>query len=108
MVDREHPQEITHWVVTPDVYGGYSFAAPVKINGRWEERAELFRTIQGDEEISKAIVYVDTDVALSDYLALGDFTATSDPTTLDTTHQVRQFDKIPDLRINTYERKAIL
>lgn len=108
MAKRDHPHTITRWTTTSNGTGGYNYGTPSTLNGRWEDIQELTRNAQGDEILSKAEVYVESDVAIGDYLALGDQTATADPTTLDNAHEVKQFNKIPDLRGNTYERKAIL
>lgn len=107
---RDHPNDITYWAIaTQDGYGGYTFPAPVVVKGRWEEKQELFRDAKGDEAMSQAIVYVDTDVVLRGYLAEGDQTATADPTQLPgQAYEIKQYLKIPDLRGNEVERKAIL
>ena len=108
MSARNFPIDVTHWAITLNGYGQYSFAAPVVIRGRWEERAELFRDGNGDEQMSKVIVYIDTDVNIRDYLAEGDQSGTADPTTLPNAHEIKQYWKTPDLRYSEYLRKAAL
>jgi len=108
MTFRDHPQDITYWSTTLDGFNSYVFAAPVVIKGRWENKKIMIRNNKGDDAFSKAIVYVDTDVKLGDYIAEGDQTATPDPTTLSDAHEVKQFDKTPSLRQFDYERKALL
>lgn len=109
MTLRDHPQDITVWQPgVNDGFGGFTFPAPTLIKGRWEDKQELFRDAKGEEVLSEAIVYVDTDIVVGTYIAEGDQTATADPTTLQDAHQVRQFMKIPDLRQNDFERKAML
>ena len=106
---RDHPQDITVWQPgVNDGVGGFTFPAPTLIKGRWEEKQELFKDPKGEEQMSEAIVYVDTDVSVGEYLAEGDQTGTADPTTLSNAHRIRKYLKIPDLRQNNYERKAIL
>ena len=106
---RDHPQDITHWpTLTKDGLGGFTFAAPVLLKGRWEDKQELFRDKNGEEVLSEAWVYLETDIVIGDYIAENDQTGTPDPTTLQDAHQVRQFIKIPDLRQNDFERKAML
>ncbi len=106
-LQRNLKQDVTHWAVTPDGFGGFSFIAPAPLKGRWEEVAELFRDPAGEEEVSKATVYLSADVVTSDYLFLGT-TAAVDPTAIADTFQVRQFHKTPDLRLLDFERKAFL
>ncbi len=100
------PQDITHWTITPDGFGGNTFSTPTVLKGRWEKRAELFRTLAGDQEVSRGIVFLSADVEINDYLFEGE-SAAADPTTLDRAEQVRQFHKIPDLRNLEHERRAI-
>lgn len=98
---------ITHWVVISDGFGGYTFTTPVELLGRWERRNEVFRDAKGDETISKSIVYLNTDVAVYDYLFEG-ASEGSDPTFIDGAVQVLQFAKTPDLRNLDSERKAYI
>ena len=100
-------QDVTHWIAAPSGFGGDTFSTPVTIEGRWEERAELFRTPEGEESVSNAIAYLASDVSLGDYLFLG-ISIVADPTTLAETFQVRQFHKTPDLRRLSFERRAFM
>lgn len=107
-MDARHlKQDVTHWASVPNGYGGYSFTGPNALKGRWEDTAELFRTSAGNEEVSRSVVYVSVDIEIEDYLYLGTSTD-SDPTLVSGAFRVRQFAKIPDLRLVTYERKAWL
>lgn len=104
---RRLNQEITHWPVTDsDGYGGFVFGTPVCLEGRWEEKNELFVTPDLEEVASMAIAYLEDDIAVGDYLALGDLTATADPTTLDDAHRIRNYGKVTDLRAILALRKA--
>ncbi len=100
-------EDVTHWAVTASGFGGFTYTTPAALKGRWEEKSVLFRNPGGVEEVSQAIVYLDTDVAVEDYLFLGTSVA-ADPTLLADTWQVRQFHKIPDLRNLDHERKVFL
>ena len=102
-------QDVTHWPVTGnDGYGGFTFGTPVKLDGRWEEKAELFITPDNEEVHSKVVAYLDTDIANGDYLAEGDQTATADPGTLNDAFRVRNYGKVTDLRNLNSLRKAWL
>ena len=103
----ELPHKITRWTTTPDGYGGVTFGTPIVLNGRWEDKNIQFRTPKGTEATSDAIVYLNNDVDLDDYLFLGD-SDVADPTTLSGAKEVRKFNKTPDLRALDYERVAIL
>lgn len=109
VITRNLREDVTHWPVTgTDGYGGFTYGTAVKVKGRWEERTELFRTIENEEEASSAVVYLGVDVDVGDYLGLGDLTATNDPTTLSDTFRVRQQHRTTDLRNLISLRKVFL
>lgn len=54
-----------------DGEGGYTFDDPVEIRGRCEFRTEVVRTEQGEEEVSRARVYLEDKVDQGGYLYLG-------------------------------------
>jgi len=100
-------QDVTYWSVSPDGFGGYIFGAPQALKGHWEDKNEAFRTPHGQEKISNAIVYLDSDVVVNGYLALGSSIA-SDPTTVVGAVPIAGFRKIPNLGAVRFERKAYL
>lgn len=104
--------DVTHWPVTgSNGYGGFTFDTGVEIKGRWEEKAELFRDNNNEEQVSHAIVYLNTDVDVGDYLAQGKHKAIADPTTLtdaDRAYRALQRHKTTDLRSVTCLRKVFL
>ena len=107
IVTRNLKQDITHWTVTSNGFGGFTYSTPVTQKGRWETSQILFRNTRGEEVVSDAIVYLSSDVVVEDFLFNGISTA-ADPTTLAAARQVRQFNKTPDLRNNNQMRKAFL
>ncbi len=106
-IANRYKEDITHWTVTSDGFGGFTYSTPVALKGRWQQKAVLFRNPEGVEEVSNAIVYISADVATQDYLFLGT-SVVADPTSLADTWQVRQFHKTPDLRNLDHERKVFL
>ena len=71
-------QSATYWPpATPDGFGGVSYGAPVAINCRWQNRSVLFRSVDGEELTSEAIVYVDRVLASKGLLMLGTHTTAS-------------------------------
>jgi len=104
-------QTITYWAnPLTDGWGGYTFDDPIAISGRWEDRQELFIDAEGREVRSQAVVYLNQDVELGGYLALGTHTDSSDtdPRDVSEAHKIRSFQKIPDVKGSTYVRKAWL
>ena len=105
---RNLRENVTHWPVTgSDGYGGFTFGTPALLKGRWEDRNELFTNDDLEDEVSKAIVYLNSDVAAGDYIGQGDQTAETDPTasTADA-HRIRQYGKVTDLRALNALRKV--
>jgi len=65
-------QVATYWGnPSPDGWGGQTFDSPVAIDVRWVDKQQLFISVEGKEERSKAVVYVDQDVDLGGFLYLG-------------------------------------
>lgn len=92
-------QAATYWPPgAADGYGGIVPGTPRVVACRWEDRAVLFRSPSGEEEVSAAVVYPDQELAVKGYLALGDQTATADPRGLAGAREIRQVGKSPALR----------
>lgn len=112
MAVRHFRDDITWWEVTGDNgYGGFKFAAPKLLKGRWEDRPENFINPNGDEVTSNAMVYLDREVSVEDYLVRGDHTDTDDPMKLFNTNrpwQARQVRRTTNLRNVTTEYKVFL
>lgn len=95
---RNMTQTATYWAPTGsyDEYGRVAFSAPVTIACRWEDRAELVRTAEGDEFTSSSVVYPEKELARQGYLFLGTSVAT-DPRTVSGAHEIRQKGRSPSL-----------
>lgn len=110
MLQGAYPQTITHWVAAAlDDFGNRAYATPVTLKGRWEDRSDMTTKFASETIPSKATVFLeDTDIELGDFLALGDQTATADPTSLSGAHIVKTFSKIPNIRATEFLRIATL
>ena len=107
-IKRNLKQTATYWSPgTNDGFGGVSWGAPVEVKCRWEEKVQQFIDFSGNETVSNAIVYVDTDVETMGYLFEGT-SASTDPTTLSAAKQIRLYNKTPSLKANIFERKVYL
>lgn len=104
---RNLKQKATRWVLTPDGFGGWTYSIPTVLTCRWEQRQKMFRDPFGEEVVSNALVYLDGDVDVGDYLWQGE-TTTADPTTLAGAFRVRQFNRLTDLRNIEVQRLAYL
>ena len=97
MANPKFPHTITFWAVSVNGNGDYTYSSPVTMKGRWEDRQDLFIDGALREVLSKAVVYTETPVTLSGYVANGDYALIADPTTVPTAYQVRATSQIPSL-----------
>lgn len=101
-------QQATYWMKTG--INGFSeptFAVPVTVICRWEDRTDKIITPTGADTLSRARVFLDQDMAIGDYLFLGDSVA-SDPRTVIGAYEIKDFRKSPSLDASDFERKAFL
>lgn len=106
-------------------YGGVTYAFPIEIKCRWEDRQQIIGTITGNQIIgfqnmSRAIVYVDRDVDVDGWLMLGtldDLTDSEgdssgeyyDPHQIANAYIIKRFEKMTALHSTTeYIRVAYL
>ena len=103
------PQSLTYWPPgSPDGYGQVAFGSPVLVACRWQEDQKLFRDANGQEVMSEAVVYSETELALHGYVALGDQTSQADPRVLAEAREVRQVGASRSLDASEVLRKAWL
>ena len=99
---------ITYWgSPTPDGSGGKTFAAPVAIPGFWQDHVEQLYDNKGNMIVSRAVVFVDTDLVPGGYLFNGTSVAT-DPAVVTGAYEIKNFSKIPSIGQTKFERKAVL
>lgn len=99
-----------------DGYGGKTFADPVEIDCRWENRVEKITRVGdrlGEEVISRARVFVTQDVEELGWLYLGELddldSNPDNPKEIAGAYEIIRFDKIPEHRSTTeFVRKAYL
>ncbi len=96
-----------------DGFGKLTFAVPVEISVRWEDKMEQFLSAMGKDELSQSIIYSETDMEPDCYLYLGLLTDLSteekaNPVLKVTAYPVKQFKKIPDIIGNAFLRKTWL
>lgn len=102
-----------------DGYGGYTYATPIEIACRWEDKTQILGTQVGGEvtggiELSRAIVWVTQDVEEEGYLYLGNLDdlspeELSNPKLIETAYIIKRFEKTPALgSTDQFLRKAFL
>ena len=105
---RNLRQAVTYWAYSGiDGWGAVTYAAPVAITGRWEDKQVLFRDAEGQEVLSNAIVYVSQAVIIKGYLYLGTSVAVN-PLDVSGAKEIRNYDITPNLKATAYLRKAWL
>lgn len=116
VLNRNCKQTAVYWgTPVDDGYGGFTFAEPVEIKVRWEEKSEVFTDDKGQEKLSLALVYSLQDVDKNGYIYLGelaDFDSTVDedaPETIEGAYPISRLDKSPSLgSISEFVRKIYL
>lgn len=101
-----------------DGQGGFTFDNPIEIKCRWEDRNETFVTSNGNEAVSKSIVYVLQDLdqegclylgTLDDLLESAESEGTLIPNEIEGAQIIRRFDSMPALGSTTeFLKKAYL
>lgn len=67
-------QAATYWAPgANDGFGGVAYGAATAIKCRWQDKADLFRSPEGQELVANSVVYVDRALAIGGRLALGTF-----------------------------------
>lgn len=94
---RNMNQTATYWAVASrNAYNEATFAAPVQIRCRWEDKVVLFRDAAGRERVSNAVVYPEIPLALEGYLFLGTSASTT-PRALSGAQEILQVGASPNL-----------
>lgn len=71
-ITRGLNQKATYWAKTgKNGFNEPTFAAPVVVTCRWQDKTDLIRNTQGKEVASSAVVYVDRVLSAEGYLLLG-------------------------------------
>ncbi len=105
---RHLNQKATHWALTgADASGDSSYATPVTIDCRWEERNVVFTNAEGEEAAAAGVVFTKVDVDPGDMLFLGS-SSTVDPASVEGTRRVEGVSKIPQLTGSEFEHRAFL
>ena len=94
-----------------DDFGKRRYSSPVERNCHWEDVSVEFMDARGTRRLSRAIVYLDADVAVGGVLLhdeLDNVSDEDDPKNNDGAWEIRRFDKVPDDDESEYQRKAYL
>lgn len=88
-IKRKLNQMTTYWgAPAGDGRGGFTYAAPATKLRRWQDIQEIFTDVDGEEKLSTAIVYDDTDMDMNGSLFLGT-SAVTDPMAVSGARKIR-------------------
>ena len=108
LIKKHLKQTITYWVrETNDGYGRYTFATPATMKGRWNQKSELFQPPEGQQKVSQAVVWLQNDLSVGDYIYLGT-SSEALPYSVSGAYEIKGFSKIPSIRGNESEIKVWL
>lgn len=99
-------EKATYWApATANGYGGTSFATPVTLLVRWQDKRERLITPEGKEFISNAEVYCDQDLSRNGWLFRGVSTDASPPSGA---YRIEMFNRSQNPSGTIVVQKAIL
>jgi hypothetical protein len=86
------------------------YGPPVELPVRWDERARLFINAQGEQKVSRALVYVGQDLEVNGVLWHGRLANANQaaPYHNPGAAEIQQWQKTPSLRYKWYVRLATL
>lgn len=104
LISRMRRQKAVLWAQgsqKPDDYGNPTTGNAVEIACRWEEKSEKFINFNGEEEVSKSVVYVDRELKKGDLLRFGPLSSVTNPANArnnDGVWEVKGFASVPNLK----------
>lgn len=105
MLARGYKDPLTYWApLSTNAYGEETFESPVLLYGRWENRQEEAKTPSAEIFVSKAVVFVQTDLEYNGYIVEGDFTSVASPS-LAGAERIQASTRIPSMRTNSAEKR---
>jgi len=103
-------QKATYWAPPAgqqSAYDGPTFAAPVTIKTRWEDKSVAFQDDSGVEHKSNSVVYVDRTLVVEGFLLLG-ISSSTDPSLVSGAKEIKKFEEYPTVHARQFERKVLL
>jgi hypothetical protein len=103
---RKMKQTATYWAPgAAGPTGQATFAAPITLSCRWEDKQVLFKDSNGKDSVSQAIVYVDRQLAVEGFIYLGVSVGT-DPRGIG--HEIKAVGKTVNVRAKKRLNKVIV
>jgi hypothetical protein len=111
LIKKMRKQNAIWWSAGPkDEFGSISFAAPVQIKCRWEEKNGQIMGAQGQIITGLDTVYVDRDMKIGDKLKEGTLATDTpvDPKDDREAFEIQGWEKTPNLKAKEFLRIAYL
>lgn len=106
IIKKMRKQFAVYWErgTTPDQYGTYSFAAPVEIACRWDDKGLEYRDEKYQMQMSRAVVYPDRVLTLGSKLQKGEMESDipEDPLESTLAFEIKKFEEIPNLKATEF------
>ena len=100
-IEKVCKQPVVYWgTPVSDGYGKFTFATPVELTCRWEDKSTIISDDTGQQQTCDASILVTQDLDLHGYLYLGTLASLSvaqkaNPMTVNLAREIVGFDKIP-------------
>jgi hypothetical protein len=119
-IRRRLNQKAAYWGnPQEDGYGGKLYDDPIEIDCRWEDTNQIILMANGEELLSRAIVFTEQDLEENGLLYLGtlddllsssgDSSGDVELTKVEGVHIIKRYEKIPSLRSDSdFLRKSYL
>lgn len=93
----------------PDRFGKAAQGTAEAIDCHWEDVAEVYTGADGQQFVSRSVVYVKRQLKRQGYLFFGALVdAPADPTSSDDCFQIRLFERVPSVAGDDYVYNAVL
>ena len=113
-INRICNQKAVYWEYEGnDGFGGSTYKDPIVIDCRWVRRREVIKTLAGNEIVSDTHVLIKQDLKEESMLFEGTLDDLSsdqeaDPSQVEKAYKMNKFHKVPNLKADTFVRRAYL
>lgn len=98
--DEFATDDISYWAASDpkDAYAKPTFASPIILKGRWEDKSEIITDATGREIVARSRIWFLQSVSLGDYIMLGTFSSgDTDPTIVSGASEIMDVRKVKDI-----------
>ena len=85
----------------------FSSHSPYTIEGRWQERSDVFVNKEGEEQVSRVVIFLDVDIPIGSWFYKGTSVA-DDPHSVQGAFESQRVAKVASIAGTLIERKVYL